>query len=173
MITDDAAIQQLLNAGVDRSQLVYDTNVSVLIEKLSRGEIDLWCYSEAVGRLISQQVTGDYYTFKVVFMLQNIDSYYAFSRDVPDTLVSSFQQALGTVRNQKDAQGVSEYERIIYRYVGIGCARPSFTDAEVINLVNTTAEAIEKNASDAFREDQRTGASLSGPEEPGTLRLCL
>lgn len=41
MITDDAAIPQLLDAGVDSSQLVYDTNASILIGKLSSGDIDL------------------------------------------------------------------------------------------------------------------------------------
>jgi len=49
--------------------------------------------------------------------------YYIFSKDVPDTLVNTFQQALNLVRNQKDEQGVSEYERIIYRYLGVGCVR--------------------------------------------------
>jgi polar amino acid transport system substrate-binding protein len=41
VISDTAAIPQLLNAGVDENQLVYETNASRLIEKLSSGEIDL------------------------------------------------------------------------------------------------------------------------------------
>lgn len=131
VITDDAAIQQLLNAGVDRSQLVYDTNASVLIEKLFRGEIDLWCYSEAAGRLIGQQVTGDYYTFKVVFTLQNIDSYYAFSKDIPDSTVQSFQQALDALKQEKDAAGVSTYDRILGRYIpSIGLAHLNYLTEE-------------------------------------------
>ena len=131
VITDDAAIQQLLNAGVDRNQLVYDTNASMLIEKLSRGEIDLWSYSETVGRSISQQVTGDYYTFKVVFTLQNVDSYYAFSKDIPDSTVQSFQQALDALKQEKDAAGVSTYDRILGRYIpSIGLAHLNYLTEE-------------------------------------------
>lgn len=117
VIADDAAIQQLLNIGVDRSQLVYDTDVSVLIGKLNRGEIDLWCYPEAVGQSIAQQVTGNYYFFKIVFKLQNIDSYYAFSKDVPESIVQSFQHALDALKQEKDAAGISTYDRVLGRYI--------------------------------------------------------
>jgi len=131
VITDDAAIQQLLNAGVDRNKLVYDTNASVLIGKLSRGEIDLWCYPEAVGQSIAQQVTGNYYSFKVVFRLQNIDSYYAFSKDIPDSTVRSFQQALDALKQEKDTAGVSTYDRVLGRYIpSIGLAHLNYLTEE-------------------------------------------
>lgn len=127
VITDDAGIQQLLDAGVDRSQLVYDTNISVLIGKLSRGEIDLWCYPEGVGRFIGQQVTGDYSALKVVFTLQNIDFYYAFSKDIPDSTVSSFQQALDALKLEKNSAGISTYDRIRGRYIpSIGLAQLNY-----------------------------------------------
>jgi polar amino acid transport system substrate-binding protein len=131
VVTDDAGIQQLLNLGVDRNQLVYDTNVSVLIGKLSRGEIDLWCYPEIVGRSIARQVTGNYYSFNVVFKLQNTESYYAFSKDVPDSTVKSFQQALDALKQEKDAAGVSTYDRILRRYIpSIGIAHLNFLTEE-------------------------------------------
>ncbi len=127
VVTDDAAIQQLLDAGIDRSQLVYDTNVSVLIGKLSRGEIDFWCYPEIVGRTIAQQVTSDNSSFKVVFTLQNIDSYYAFSKDIPDSTVRSFQQALDALKQEKDVEGISTYDRILGRYIpSIGLAQLNY-----------------------------------------------
>jgi polar amino acid transport system substrate-binding protein len=131
VITDDAAIPQLLDVGVDRSQLVSDTDVSRLIGKLTRGEIDLWCYPETVGGYLSQQVTGDYYSFKVVFTLQNIESYYAFSRDVPDSTVQSFQKALDALKTERDAAGISPYERILGRYnPSIGLAQLNYLTEE-------------------------------------------
>ncbi len=131
VITDDAAIQQLLNIGVDKSQLVSDTNASVLIGKLNRGEIDLWCYPEAVGQSIAQQVTGNYYFFKIVFRLQSVSSYYAFSKDVPDSTVQSFQQALDSIKQEKDASGFSTYDRIIGRYIpSIGLAQLNYLTEE-------------------------------------------
>ncbi len=46
VITDDAAIPLLLDTGVNRNQLVNETDASVLIDKLAHGNIDLWCYPE-------------------------------------------------------------------------------------------------------------------------------
>jgi len=149
VITDDAAIPELLDAVVDRSQLVSDTDVSRLIGNLTRGEIDLWCYPEAVGGYISQQVTGNYYSFKVVFTLQNIDAYYAFSRDVPDSTVQSFQQALDSIKMDKDAAGISTYDRILGRYIpSIGLAQITYLTEEFapINYMeggNLTGIAID------------------------------
>ena len=152
VVTDDAAIQQLLNAGVDRNQLVYDTNVSVLIGKLSRGEIDLWCYPEVVGRSITRQVTGNYYSFMVVFKLKSIDSYYAFSKDIPDSTVRSFQQALDALKQEKDTAGISTYDRILGRYIpSIGLAQlnylaedyPPFDYQEGGNPAGISVEILE------------------------------
>ena len=43
--------------------------------------------------------------YEIVYTLSENDFYYIFSKDVPDTLVSAFEQALDTVRNQKDRTG--------------------------------------------------------------------
>lgn len=151
VITDDVAIQYLLYIGVNQSQIVAGSDVSTLIEALANGDIDLWAYPEASGRYFAEQATGDYNSYTVVYQLHTQDTYYAFSKDIPDSVVQSFQQAFDTVRNQKDEQGVSDYERIVYQNLGISCARQTFNDGAVIELVNTTAKAIEKNATDTFR----------------------
>ncbi len=128
VITDDAAIQQLLNAGVPNSQLVYDTNASVLLEKLTSGDIDLWCYPEIVGRQISERTTGNYYFFKAVFKLQNVDLYFAFNKNTPDSTVAAFQKTLDTLSQEKDAAAVSTYDRILGRYIpSIGLAQLNYT----------------------------------------------
>jgi polar amino acid transport system substrate-binding protein len=117
VITDDAAIGELLALGVAREQLVADQDPSVIIRKLENGELDLWCYGEAVGNYLTAQQTGKYGFFKVVYTLQGYDLYYAFNKDTPDAMVESFQQALDTVKEQRDAEGLSAYERILARYL--------------------------------------------------------
>jgi polar amino acid transport system substrate-binding protein len=72
------------------------------------------------------------------------------SKDVPDLLIDAFQHAIEAVRNQKDAQGFSEYERIIYRNIGVGYAKQTFSNDQVVALVEQTAQAIRQNATDAF-----------------------
>lgn len=131
VITDDAAIPQLLAAGVDQSQLVNETDAQVLIEKLAHGEIDLWCYPEEVGRALTEQVTGSYYAFNIAYKLGNIELYYAFSRDVSDSTVKSFQQALDALKAEKDTEGFSTYEMIMGQYIAsIGFAHLNYFTEE-------------------------------------------
>lgn len=117
VIADDAAIQQLLDAGVDKDQIVTENNVPALITKLENKEIDLWCYPEFTGRYFAELVTGDYYTFRVVYTLEEVGIYYAFSRDIPDSTVQSFQEAIDTLKQEKDEKGVSTYDRILGWYL--------------------------------------------------------
>ncbi len=159
VITDDVAIQYLLDSGVNQSQIVSKDNVSALIDALDSAKIDLWAYPEASGKYFAEQVTGNSGSYKAVYELHTQDTYYAFSKDVPDSVVQSFQQALDEVRDQKDEQGVSEYERIVYRNLGVSHAQQTITNEAVVALVNTTAADIENNASDTFRR-------INAGEEP-------
>ncbi len=166
VITDDVAIQYLRDIGVNQSQIVTRDNVSELIGALDSGEIDLWAYPEASGRYFAEQVTGDSGSYTAVYVLHTQDTYYAFSKDVPDSVVQSFQQALDEVRDQKDEQGVSEYERIVYQNLGVSHAQQTITDEEVIALVDTTAADIENNASDTFRRINAGEAPYLDSENP-------
>ena len=54
VIADDAAVQQLLDIGVDQDQIVTENNVSALITKLENKEIDLCAtLSSRAGTLLS------------------------------------------------------------------------------------------------------------------------
>jgi polar amino acid transport system substrate-binding protein len=101
-----------------------------------------------------------------VYTLSENDFYYVFSKDVPDTLVNAFRNALANVRNQKDPHGVSDYEKIIYRNLGVGYTRQTFTDNAVMELVNSSAAAIEKNATDTFRRINAGEAPYKDPKDP-------
>ncbi|TGC08712.1 transporter substrate-binding domain-containing protein [Methanolobus halotolerans] len=165
-ITDDIAIQYLLDIGVNQSQIVTESNTDTLITALDKDEIDLWAYPEASGRYFAEQTNGDYNSYIVVYELHSQDTYYAFSKDIPDSIIQSFQQALDTVRDQKDEQGVSDYERIVYQNLGVSCAPQTFTDEAVVALVNTTATAIEENATDTFRRINAGEAPYKDHENP-------
>ena len=131
VITDDAAIPQLVAVGVDRSQLVEETNATVLIGKLAHGDIDLWCYPEEVGRFLTEEITGNYYSFNVVYKLENIELYYAFSEDIPNSTINVFQQALDALKEEKDTTGFSTYDMILGQYIpAIGFAHLNYLTEE-------------------------------------------
>jgi polar amino acid transport system substrate-binding protein len=131
VIAGDSAIQQLLNIGVNQSQLVPETDASALIAKLENGEIDLWALAEAAGRYFAELETGNNYTYEVVYKLQDIGLYYAFNNNVSDSTVQSFQQALDAVKEEKDDAGISSHERILGRYIpSIGLSHLNYLTEE-------------------------------------------
>jgi polar amino acid transport system substrate-binding protein len=151
VVKDSIENTLLTGQGVNTSNLVTGLVPGDLVRMLEGGQIDLWATGDVTGRFEMKAAGADPNTYEIVYTLSENDFYYIFSKDVPDTLVSAFKQALVTVRNQKDAQGISEYERIIYRNIGVGCSGQPFTDEAVVALVDTTAKAIGKNAPDTFR----------------------
>jgi polar amino acid transport system substrate-binding protein len=166
-VQDSVENALLIEQGVNASHLVPGQTLEDLLRMLDAGQIDLWAMGDLPGRHQMLKTAADPNAYEIVYTLSENDLYYVFSRDVPDTLVRAFQYSLDTVRNQMDAQGVSEYERIIYRYLGVGCTRQSFTDEAVIALVDTTAAAMEQNTSDTLRRINVGEAPYRDPTNPG------
>ncbi|MFA0821593.1 MAG: transporter substrate-binding domain-containing protein [Methanomethylovorans sp.] len=156
----------LTSQGVDASHIINGQTPEDLLRMMEEGKIDMWATGDLAGRHQMLQTAADPDAYEIVYTLSENDFYYIFSKDVSDTLISDFQQALDTVKNQKDSQGVSEYERIIYRNLGVGCTRQTFTDEEVVTLVNRTSSAIEKDALDTFRRINAAEAPYQDAEEP-------
>ncbi len=156
----------LSEQGVDASHIVNGQTPGELLRMLEDGKIDLWATADAAGRHQMLQTAKNPNAYEVVYTLSENDLYYIFSSDVPDLLVSAFGQSLQNVRNQKDAQGVSKYERILYRYLGVGCARQTFSNADVMALVNRTAADIAKDVPDTFRRINAGEAPYRDPKDP-------
>jgi polar amino acid transport system substrate-binding protein len=147
VVKDDAAILQLEDLGVNRSHIVTMDSAPELISAVQDRSIDLWCYGQAAGRYFAGKATGDPGYFEVVYTLDSADIYYAFNRNTPDETVGAFQAALDTLRNEPDSEGITEYQRIVYHYVGATCVdRPPVTADQVTSLVNFTAAEMEKDA---------------------------
>lgn len=156
----------LTSQGVNESQIINGETPEDLLQMLDEGEIDLWATGDLAGRHQMLQSSEDPNAYEIVYTLGENDFYYIFSKDVPDTLVSAFEQAIETVKYQKDEQGVSDYERIIYRNLGVGCTQQTFSDNAVMELVNTTAAAIGTDASSTFRRINAGEAPYRDSEDP-------
>ena len=163
----------LTGRGVEVSHIVNDMLPEDLLRKLEGGEIDLWATGDLTGRYEMQKAGVNPDAYEIVYTLSENDFYFIFSRDVPETLVSAFQQALGTVRKQRDPQGITEYERIMYRYLGVSCARKTISDEAVRDLVATTARDIEKNAPETIRHINAGEAPYRDPVNPALYVFVL
>jgi polar amino acid transport system substrate-binding protein len=158
----------LLNMGVNAVNIVNGVNPDELLQMLAEGQIDMWATGDVTGQYeIMMNAKVNFSNYEEVYTLSEDNFYFVFSKDVPDSLVNSFQHVLEIVHNQKDTYGVSEYERIIYRNLMVGYARQQFTNDAVVALVNTTAAAIETNATDTFMRINAKQAPYRDPENSG------
>ncbi len=155
VIADDITVQQLLDLGVGPDQLVQETSPAVLIAMLESGAIDLFGYSEATGRYVSEKETGDYYAFSIVYTLPSLEGYYAFSTDVPESTVRSFQGALDALRTERDAAGITPYDQIVRRYIPMSESGMTPQDLEAfVQSASAYAAGVDQNAALALFQDK-------------------
>jgi len=140
----------LVGQGVDSSNIVLASTPAELLQMLQNDQIDVWAVGELTGHYEINSAGLDTKQFEQLYTIGEKEVYFIFSRNVPNLLIDAFQHAIEAVRNQKDAQGFSEYERIIYRNLGVGYAKQTFSNSQVVALVEQTADAIRQNATDAF-----------------------
>ncbi|MDD1661331.1 MAG: transporter substrate-binding domain-containing protein [Methanomicrobiales archaeon] len=152
VIADTAPLFELRAIGVNETSLVTAADAPALVRMLRDGEIDLWSDSEPAGWYFFEQVTGDPGIFEVVYTLEGHELYYAFNRNTTEALIGPFRDAYRAAVSEKDATGVSAYERIVYRYLPVSCARETITGKAVVDLVNYTAAEVEKDSAGTFQK---------------------
>lgn len=116
-VDEDSAVQMLLDIGLKKEDLVLENTSNQLIEMLQNGSIDAWAYGDTAGIWLIQRSGANASDYGVAYVLGQTDYYYAFSKGIPDSLVQSFQEAIDHTKSNKDANGVSDYERILAKYI--------------------------------------------------------
>ncbi|MCQ1538522.1 transporter substrate-binding domain-containing protein [Methanocalculus taiwanensis] len=148
-ITDDVAVYDLAGLGVET--ITYATDAGELIRMLEEGEIDAWAYAEYPGMRLIDQYARNPAVIEIAYPLSTHEYYLAFNKETPPQLVQACQQALDRIRSEKDVYGVSRYERILYRYLTPGYADGILTEADAIDLVSLTADALARDAPSTIR----------------------
>ncbi|WP_460372039.1 transporter substrate-binding domain-containing protein [Methanocalculus sp. MC3] len=164
-ITDDIAGDDLRLLGYEK--ITYATGAEELIQALEAGEIDAWAYAEYPGiRLIGMHAQHPE-SIVIGYPLTMHEYYVAFNRETPEPLIVAFQQALDRIRSEKDAFGVSRYERILYRHLTPGYATEVLTKEDAIDLVSSTAAALKRDAPATLREINAASTIYNVPDKPG------
>jgi ABC-type amino acid transport substrate-binding protein len=80
------------------------------VYKMLKHRIDMFAYEINVARyeLKSHHLNPD--DFKVVYVLQKSDLYYAFNKDTDDSVIQAYQEALDRIK------ATNFYQRIIHKY---------------------------------------------------------
>lgn len=145
-----SAEQQLLTSlGVNTRNLVLEDDADTIVRKLKSGSIDIdaFAYSEIPGIwLINKSgiIPKDY---DIVYDLKDeVELYYAFNKEIPDSVVSAFQRAMDQTKQEKGLEGISDYDKILYKYLPVRYINQNVTDEQVVSLVNKASADIEKDA---------------------------
>jgi len=146
VIEDDFAETELVTNGLSKEILIREKEMSVLISKLDQGAIDAIAYGDIPAWYLLKKFSVNFSEYRVVHEIGKYEVYYAFSKETPDYLISQFQSAFEAIKKEKGADGVSEYEKIIYRYVEPECAVQTTAKEDVLALINSTASEIGSNA---------------------------
>lgn len=111
VIREDIGEQLLLAGQVAEKNIRPLSSAVSLAKMLNSGRIDLWAYEENVARWILRNNKLNPENFESVYILDESELYYTFSKDVDPALLQRLQQALTTLRS------TPLYQTVIDRYL--------------------------------------------------------
>lgn len=117
VIRDSGPEQILLNQfGVNRLmlyQLAHDTQQFGMLEV---GRVDLITHTDLSSPLVLGSLGLNPADFEMVYVLKDIDLYYAFNRETDSRLIEQLQQELEKMKKKRQ-DGSSPYQDIIHKYL--------------------------------------------------------
>lgn len=152
VINDSAGHLLAINAGLDPKDLIVENDSNIIIKSLEDGTIDAWAYSEIPGMWLLNRYGIKTDQYSTVFDLGgDFEIYYAFNKNTSGTIVQALQYALNQTKHEKDMDGISDYEKILYKYVPVRYSKQPVKDEQIIQLVNFTSSCIESDAPGTFK----------------------
>ena len=76
----------------------------------------MWNYEINVAKWIINKSGFNTNDYEVVYVMKKGDSYYAFHKDIDDSVINRFQEALNKLKQKPDEKHGSEFDKIIKRY---------------------------------------------------------
>lgn len=151
VVKDSAEEPLVIKAGANPGNLVERNNTTQVIDMLKAGTIDAWAYPDLAGVWLADKAGLNASEYEVVYQLtKDSPLYYAFNKNTSDSTVQAFQKALNQTKKGKEASGVSDFEKVLYRYLPVLYGRSNTTSNQIMDIVNRTSADIERNASSAF-----------------------
>ena len=111
-VASDASIEELMRRGVDKDQIKTDPDPEVLFTLLEEGAVDLVITGDIAGESVIRRINKPEGSYRIVYRLDSIPLYYAFSPKTPESTVSLFQDSLDRILEPQPNGSLSEYNRI-------------------------------------------------------------
>jgi polar amino acid transport system substrate-binding protein len=114
----DIAETHLINAGIEEDSLDRVASTGPNIKKLNLGRIDLWGYGVNVAMWELKAYGLNPEDYELVYTLDDSrELFFAFNKDIPDSVIHELQTALDTIK----ADG--EYQKILDNYLQLNIPR--------------------------------------------------
>ncbi|ALO43928.1 hypothetical protein [Pseudoalteromonas phenolica] len=93
MIRHDATEQIVLDANFVEQQIVETNNMYQALAMFKADRVELMAISRSGLRKAISEKMLQVDDFEEVFLLDTVEDYFAFSKDVPDVVINAFQRA--------------------------------------------------------------------------------
>jgi len=117
VIREDVSEELLAKEGVGKDALERVPKKLTLVRMLNRRRIDLWGCEENGAKWVLKKNGFRPEDYETLYVLKKTEPYYAFHKDVPGSLIRSFQNALDEIKEKNKGGGESGYEHILNRYL--------------------------------------------------------
>ncbi len=158
-LTDDCGKKYVIDAGADEQNIIEVPSAKDAVRLIENGSADAWAYNELAGQHGIDRYAGDPTRLSVGKDLGISTYYFAFHPKTSPEFVNAVNTTLQDLKRDRTNTGITEYERIVARYLSVQCATTSPGRDRVMDLVNLTAAAIATDA-------QGTIASIHAGESP-------
>ena len=116
VIIDDVGEQLIRRENVPPVNITNAYTPEALVHMLAYGRIDLISYEERVALWSINQAGYDPNDYEVVYVLEDVDLYYAINKATPPEHTKALQWALDKLKQKDKDAPISEYDAIVKKY---------------------------------------------------------
>jgi polar amino acid transport system substrate-binding protein len=111
VVRDDVGEQLLAKAGIDTAKMDRSSNLDAMLKKLAKGRVDVIAYEGNVTAWELKSLGFNAADYETIHVLKEGEVFYAFHRSTPDSVISTLQKALDSLRDD------GTQERIVNAYL--------------------------------------------------------
>ncbi len=116
-IRDDSGEALLLQGGIEKGKIERVANLISMARMLAADRLDMVAYSDISFNRILKKKGLSPQNYEVVYVLDEVPAYYAFNKQIPDTVVQAFQRALDDLKKPPEGGGKSVHQQILDDYL--------------------------------------------------------
>lgn len=114
---DSAPEQLLIKEGIDTKSLERLTRADLNLKKLESGRIDMFAFSVPAAKHMMKQAGMNPNDYETVYVLKNVELYYAFHKNSENKLVMHLNTLLDSMKHP-DSNGIIYVDVIEKSYIG-------------------------------------------------------